>query len=81
MNRVLPELGVAVLSQEILDVVARKPGLTERDLADYFYGRNKFEQHLKDACCSLVEQGRLERHGHGHTDDPFTYYPSKLTSH
>ena len=76
MNKVLFETGVAGFADEILDLVARKPGLTETDFADYFYGRGRFQQHVHAACRRLVEQGRLERHGNGRAGDPFTYHPT-----
>jgi hypothetical protein len=63
------------LADQIEDLVRRKPGLTEIELARLLHGRAAYQQGINSACRRLVAEGRLERQGRGGWQHPFTYYP------
>jgi hypothetical protein len=66
-------------SDRILNVVGRRPGLTELELAKAIFGPSAVQQLVNKECRSLVELGLLERRGVGGKADPFVYHPGKGT--
>lgn len=65
-----PQRGVA---QKIEELVRRRPGMTELDIAKAIYGPAAVQPQINPICRKLVAQGRIERRGAGRSD-PFTYY-------
>jgi hypothetical protein len=63
------------VTDDILDEVHRKSGLTATEIAVRVYGRRSYQQKVSQNCRRLVEAGCLERHGKGGQGDPFTYHP------
>jgi hypothetical protein len=67
-----------MLADEIEELVLRKPGLTEIELARLLRGPDSYIPQVKSTCRSLVAEGRLERQGRGGLQQPFTYYPTGI---
>ena len=63
------------LADDVLELVSRKPGLTERELSLHLFGRGGVQQRVNPICRRLVSERRLERRGAGYSSDPFTYHP------
>lgn len=61
------------IESEIIRLVRRTPGLTERDLAQALFGRAAYQQRVNPICRSLVASGTLKRHGLGGPGNPYTY--------
>ena len=65
---------LVTVSDQIMVLVRRKSGLTERELAEEIFGNAKgYQQRVNGDCRLLVAQGKLERHGDGGAGDPYTY--------
>ena len=62
------------LADDIEALVARKPGLTEAQLADELFGGDGYQQRVNSTCRRLVKNERVVRHGNGYQSDPFTYH-------
>jgi hypothetical protein len=61
-------------ADRILDVVRRRPGLTELEIAKALYGENAKQQQVNPDCRYLWESGAIERLGVGGPGDPFVYH-------
>jgi hypothetical protein len=62
------------VSDSILSIVRRRPGLTERELAEEIFGnRSGYQQRANGSCRLLVAEGLLTRKGRGGMADPFRY--------
>lgn len=57
----------------VLNVITRRPGLTELEIAKALYGRDAVQQQVNADCRMLVELGTIERLGVGGRGDPYTY--------
>lgn len=64
------------VADRIQDLVARRPGLTEAQIAEKLFGASGYQQRVNSTCRRLVRQGRLERRGNGYQADPYTYHTS-----
>jgi hypothetical protein len=64
---------VMTLAEEIYDLVSRKSGLTEAEIARMIFGRHGYQQQVNSACRQLAEAGRVERQGKGGPGNPYTY--------
>ena len=63
------------VSDRLLNIVGKRPGLTELELARAIFGPSAVQQHVNKDCRSLSELGLLERRGVGVRGDPYVYYP------
>jgi len=63
------------LADEIEKLVRSTPGLTDLDLARALHERAGSRPRIVSICRRLVAEGRLERHGRGGWQRPFTYHP------
>jgi hypothetical protein len=70
-------IGKMASADDIDLLVSRRPGLTELALAKSLFGRMGYQQRVNSTCRHLFREGRVERHGTGGPDHPFTYYPGK----
>ena len=61
--------------EKIAELVRRKPGVTETEIAVELFGHRGFHQRVRSDCRWLVWEGRLERRGGGGPDDPYRYHP------
>ena len=61
------------IHERILAEVARKPHLTEHEIAQALFGQDGYQQRVNQDCRWLVSQGKLQRNGVGGSSDPFTY--------
>lgn len=64
---------VMTLAEEVYELVSRKPGFTESDIARMIFGRHGYQQQVNSACRQLVDACRVERQGKGGPGDPYTY--------
>src|SRR5205823_1718574 len=64
----------ASVGYQIVDIVRRRPGLTELEIAKLLYGRDAVQQQVNADCRSLIELGIVERRGEGGRIDPYTYF-------
>lgn len=62
------------IADSILDLVERRPGLTEVQLAEELFGGGSHQQRVNATCRRLVAEGQLERRGKGGRTEPFTYF-------
>lgn len=62
-----------VLTDRITDLVRRKPGMTERELAEELFGETGYQQRVNSDCRLLIARGVLKRSGKGGPGDPYTY--------
>lgn len=60
--------------EQIEDLVGRRPGLTEAEIASILFGADGYQQRVNSDCRWLVGQGRIRRQGDGGPADPFRYY-------
>lgn len=61
------------LKDRIVDLVARQPGLTEKQIAADLYGDEGVQQRVNSACRALIKEGLIRRLGLGRSGQPFTY--------
>jgi hypothetical protein len=61
------------IADQIVALVERKPGLTERELAEELFGKNAYQQRLNSDCRLLIGRGILVRSGKGGSADPYRY--------
>lgn len=67
---------IMAIVDEVEAMIARRPGLTETELAKALYGSNGYPQQVNAACRTLLRRERIERRGKGYSE-PFTYYPAE----
>lgn len=63
------------LSERILDLVKRRPGMTELDIAKAIYGPNAVQPQVNQDCRLLVGKRLMHRRGAGGRADPYVYHP------
>lgn len=63
-------------ADRVLDLVKRRPGLTELEIARALHGPSAVQQQVNKECRKLVKGGQIIRRGHGGAADPFTHYPA-----
>jgi hypothetical protein len=61
------------ISNRLLDLIERRPGMTELEMARELFGRNGVQQSVNPVCRLLLGLGLVERQGVGGPGDPFTY--------
>jgi hypothetical protein len=66
------------VADEIEALVARRPGLTEDEIAAALFGEAGSQQRVNKACASLIKSRRIERSGRGGRNDPFRYFPKRV---
>ena len=64
---------MADLSNRLLDLIERRPGMTELEMARELFGASAVQQSVNSDCRLLVSLGLVERMGVGGRGDPFTY--------
>ncbi len=64
---------MADISNRLLDLIERRPGMTELEIARELFGPNAIQQSVNPDCRLLVSLGLVERVGVGGPGDPFTY--------
>jgi len=64
-------------SASVVDIVRRRPGMTELEIAKAIYGPRAVQQQVNAECRRLVNLGLVERRGLGGAGDPFTYRSRK----
>lgn len=62
------------VADDILDLVHRKPGLTEAELAQALFGGSAYQQRVNSTCRRLVKAKAVQRSGLGGRSDPFRYH-------
>jgi hypothetical protein len=65
--------GMKGAANRIIEVIRKRPGMTELEIAKVIYGPGAVQQQVNQRCRSLLKQGRVERSGTGGQTDPFTY--------
>ena len=66
---------VTSIARQIAELVQRRPGMTELEIAKAIYGPSAVQQRVNQDCRLLLERGEIERRGAGGRSDPFVYYP------
>ena len=61
------------ISNRLLDLIERRPGVTELEIARELYGPNAVQQSVNPDCRLLAGLGLVERMGIGGPGDPYTY--------
>ena len=56
----------------IIDVIRRKPNLSEAQIADEIFP-NPYQQRVNPICRALLKEGLVKRSGRGGPYDPYTY--------
>jgi hypothetical protein len=71
----VPSEGATKLTSadRVLEIVRRRPGLTELEIAQAMYGASAVQQQVNQDCRFLVKLKLIERLGVGGKGDPFTY--------
>jgi predicted transcriptional regulator len=62
----------------ILELIRRKPGLTEVEIAREIFA-NPYRERVNPTCRALVQEGLVKRSGRGGRGTPFTYSPTDCT--
>jgi hypothetical protein len=62
------------LSDDLEALIARRPGLTEAQLADDLFGANGYQQRVNSTCRRMLKQGRVRREGRGYRAETHRYY-------
>ena len=60
------------VADRILDLVRRRPHVTERELAELLFDE-AYQQRVNSTCRRLLAAGRVRREGRGGPGDPFRY--------
>lgn len=68
------------ISRKITELVKRRPGMTELEIARAIYGPSAVQQQVNQQCRALVRAGVMERRGGGGATDPFTYGPCRANA-
>jgi hypothetical protein len=61
------------VSQQILDLIKRRPGMTELEIAKAIYGPTALQPQVNAVCRKLIAAGLIMRRGQGRSD-PFIYH-------
>lgn len=61
------------VAQRIVDLVRKRPGMTELEIAKAIHGPSAVQQQVNQQCRALVKAGHLVRQGAGGASDPFVY--------
>jgi hypothetical protein len=61
------------VSERIEDLVGRRPGLTEAEIARELFA-DPYQQRVNSTCRRLIRERRLRREGRGGPSDPYRYY-------
>jgi hypothetical protein len=61
------------IADKIIDLVRRRPNLTEAELAEQIFGKDGYQQRVNSTCRRLIKQGEVQRYGRGGSNDPYTY--------
>jgi predicted transcriptional regulator len=61
------------ISNRLLDLIERRPGMTELEMARELFGVNAVQQSVNSDCRLLVSLGLVERIDVGGSGDPYTY--------
>ena len=64
------------LIDELQALIAKRPGLTEAELAEALYGPDAYQQRVSSTCRRLIKLGKVERTGAGYSD-PYRYRAKK----
>jgi hypothetical protein len=64
------------VAQQILELVSRRPGMTELEIAKAIHGPAALQQQVNQHCRALLKNGQVQRRGSGGAADPYTYHPS-----
>lgn len=65
------------ISTKIIELVSRRPGMTELEIAKAIHGPVAVQQQVNQNCRLLVGRGLIERRGAGGRGDPYVYYPAQ----
>jgi hypothetical protein len=60
-------------TDRVLNIISRRPGMTELEIAKAMYGQAAVQQDVNPECRLLVKLSLVERCGVGGKGDPFTY--------
>lgn len=63
-----------MLLDDIELLVARRPGLTEAQIAHALFGPDAYQQRVNSTCRRLMRNGKVRREGKGYQADPFRYF-------
>lgn len=66
---------MTTIADVLLFLIEKRPGRTERELAQAIFGRNGYQQQVNGDCNLLLNRGLVERRGVGGPSDPYRYYP------
>jgi len=66
------------LADDILSLLARKPGLTEVEIAKHLFARLGYQQRVNSTCRRLLREYRIERRGNGGLGHPFIYHRKEI---
>jgi len=66
------------LADDILSLVACKPGLTEAEISKHLFGRLGYQQRVNSTCRRLIHEYLIERHGNGGPGHPFSYHEKRI---
>jgi predicted transcriptional regulator len=61
------------ISNRLLELIERRPGMTELEIARELFGPSAVQQSINSDCRLLVSLGLVQRMGVGGPGDPFTY--------
>lgn len=61
------------ISNRLLDLIERRPGMTELEIARELFGASAVQQSVNPDCRLLLGLGLVERLGVGGRGDPYTY--------
>ena len=59
-------------TDRVLDIVKRRPGMTELEIAKAMYGPSAVQQNVNQECRLLIKLGLVDRLGVGGRGDPYT---------
>lgn len=62
---------MADLSNRLLDLIERRPGMIELEMARELFGSGAVQQSVNSDCRLLVSLGLVERMGVGGSGDPY----------
>jgi hypothetical protein len=62
------------IADDIEALLARRPGLTEAEIAAALFGEASYPQQVSTACLRLMKSRRIQRCGRGGRRDPFRYF-------
>jgi hypothetical protein len=63
------------IADDIEALLARRPGLTEAEIAAALFGEASYPQQVSTACLRLMKSRRIQRSDRGGRSDPFRYFP------